>query len=184
MSSVDQIIKIALAYSEQNITEIQKNQGWTDQAYQADMVSIGWTPGDEWCAASIKLTWKKAYADKPDVWKHAKPLLSLNSQQTATNFHKDPVWPTSVKTPKPGAIVVWQDGNSLTSGHCGIIVAINGNKFTSIEGNTTSRDKPDNKEGWTVAAHEHTVGAPHALTGLNFVRFVYAIEGYDPLEII
>lgn len=183
MAIADQIVQIALAYSTQNITEIQVNDGWTDKTYQADMVSIGWEMGDEWCAASAILDWKKGYASNPAVWAHARRLVSLNSQQLARNFHADPVWPTSVNIPKLGAIVIWQAGDSLTEGHAGIVVAINGNQFTSVEGNTTSPNRPDERDGWTIAQHVHTIGLPHSSLNLNLNRFVYAIESYNPLVI-
>jgi hypothetical protein len=181
MAAKDQIVQLAIAYSTQNITEIQVNNGWTDPNYQADMVSIGWSPGDEWCAASVKLTWKKGYVGYPNVWAHAQNLISLNSQQMARNFHADPVWPTSTSVAALGAIAVWQEGNSSLQGHCGIVVAINGNQFTTVEGNTSSPNFPSIRNGWTVAQHTHTLGQPHSNLGLNFERFVYAIESYAPL---
>ena len=189
MAAADQIVQIALDYSNQNITEIQTNDGWTDKDYQADMTSVGWEMGDEWCAASAILDWKKGYADNPDVWAHAKNLVSLNSQQLARNFHADPVWPTSADVPKLGAIVIWQAGDSSTQGHAGIVVAINGNQFTSVEGNTTSAVVPNpnpgasEREGWTVATHVHNIGLPHSSLNLNLDRFIYAIESYDPLVV-
>lgn len=189
MTTADEIVQMAQHYSEQNITEIEPNKGWTDPAYEADMKAIGWEKGDEWCAASAILDWKKGYAAKPAIWAIAKKLVSLNSQQMACNFHADPVWPTSTHIPKLGAMVIWQEGNSAVSGHCGIVVAINGNQFTSVEGNTTSLTKPNpnphmsEREGWTVAAHTHTIGLPHSTLGLNLDRFIYAIENYNPLVV-
>lgn len=188
MTAADKIVQIAEGYSNQNITEIQPNRGWTDANYEAEMKTVGWTPGDEWCAAAAILDWKKGYSDYPDVWKHAKNLVSLNSQEMARKFHADPLWPTSTDIPKLGAMVVWQEGTSAISGHCGIVVGINGNLFTSVEGNTTSDTKPNpsggsEREGWTVATHTHTLGRPHVTLGLNLDRFIYAIESYDPLQI-
>ena len=183
MPAATQIVQIALAYSTQDVTEIQVNDGWTDKEYQAEMASVGWEMGDEWCAAAAILDWKKGYADNPGVWRHASRLVSLNSQQLAKNFHADPVWPTSTHVPKLGAFVVWQEGNNAIEGHCGIVVEINGNEFTSVEGNTTSSAEPDQREGWTVAKHTHTIGLPHSTLGLNLDRFVYAIESYYPLVV-
>ncbi len=189
MAAADEIVQIAIDYSNQNIQEIQTNDGWTDANYQADMTAVGWVKGDEWCAAAAILTWKKGYANYPDVWAHASRLVSLNSQQIANNFHADPVWPTSATVPKIGAIVVWQLGNNAVEGHTGIVVAVNGNQFTSIEGNTTSTVKtnPDpnatERDGWTVAQHIHILGQPHSTLNLNLDRFVYAIEGYDQLQV-
>ena len=182
-------MQIAQNYSTQNITEIQPNQGWTDPAYEADMESIGWESGEEWCAAAAILDWKKGYAANPELWAIAHRLVSLNSQGMANNFHADPVWPTSTNVPKLGAMVVWQAGDSTVSGHCGIVVAINGNQFTSVEGNTTSPTRPNpvpgmtEADGWTVAAHTHTIGLPHSTMNLNLDRFVYAIESYNPLVV-
>jgi hypothetical protein len=189
MAAADQIVQIALAYNAQNITEIQPNSGWTNAQYQADMVSVGWYMGAEWCACAAILDWKKGYATNPSVWAHASRLVSLNSQQMARNFHADPVWPTSTNVPKLGAIVIWQAGNSATQGHAGIVVAINGNQFTSVEGNTTSTVRPNpipgatEADGWTVAEHTHTIGLQHSTMNLNLDRFIYAIESYDPLVI-
>ena len=182
MASADEIVQIAIDYSDQEITEIQENQGWTDPNYQADMQAIGWVPGDEWCAAAAVLTWKKGYADNPDVWAHAWQLVSLNCQDMGRNFHADPVWPTSVDMPKPGAIAIFRLGDSTKEGHCGIVTAINGNNFTTVEGNTSSPERPSEHDGWTVAAHDHTVGDQNPPGNLFLVRFIYAIESYDPLE--
>jgi hypothetical protein len=189
MAAADQIVVTAEYYNDQDITEIQVNNGWTDPGYQADMATIGWENGDEWCAAAAILDWKKGYAGYQELWLRASRLVSLNSQQMAKNFHADPVWPTSVDIPRLGAMVVWQAGNSAVEGHCGIVVAINGNQFTSVEGNTTSgtRVNPDpnasERDGWTVAEHTHTIGLPHSSLNLNLDRFIYAIESYDPLVV-
>jgi hypothetical protein len=183
MAAAAQIVHVAKDYSTQNITEIQTNDGWTDEKYQDEMKSLGWEKGDEWCAAAAILNWKIGYEDNSAVWKHAEHLVSLNCQQMAKNFHADPVWPTSTNIPKPGAIVVWQAGGSLTEGHCGIVTEINGTQFKSVEGNTTSPDKPSERDGWTVAQHTHTIGSPHSTLGLNLDRFVYAIESYSPLVV-
>jgi hypothetical protein len=189
MAIRDKIVAIATDYSNQNITEIQPNNGWTDPGYQADMQSIGWEKGDEWCAAAAILSWKKGYASNLDVWQRAANLVSLNCQEMARQFHADPVWPTSVDVPVPGAIAVWQAGDSAVEGHCGIVISINGDIFITVEGNTTSETKPNPdptasvRDGWTVAAHSHTVGQPHSSLGLNLVRFIYAIESYSPLVV-
>ncbi len=177
----EQIVAVANAYAAANITEKQPNLGFTNQPYQKDISTTGWEPGDEWCAAAAILDWYKGYQNRPDILAKVKHLQSLNSQQMANNFHNDPVWKTSTNIPKLGAIVVWQAGNSFTEGHTGIVVSINGNQFTSVEGNTSSPAQPDIREGWTVAAHTHTIGLPHSSLGLNLDRFVYVLESYEPL---
>lgn len=178
----DKIVAIANDYAKANITEIQVNNGWTDKSYEKDMVSLtGWYHGAEWCAAAAILDWKKGYAGRIDMLGHINKLVSLNSQQMANNFHADPIWPTSANVPKLGAIVIWSLGDSRTSGHAGIVVDISkDNKyFSSVEGNTSSPDKPDTRTGWTIAKHTHQLGLPHSSLNLNVLRFIYAIDTYS-----
>ena len=176
------IVRLALAYVNANLQEIQPNQGWTNKPYEADMRAIGWLPGDEWCADSATLVWKKTYQLRPDIWAIARRMLSANSQLTANNFHAHPWWPTGL-VPKPGAIVVWQNGDSLTEGHEGIVTSVDPDKihYNSAEGNTSSTTQPDIRTGWTYAQHTHTLGLPHKDLGLNVLRFVYPIEQISPL---
>lgn len=183
MKIQDEIVQIANGLVKRNLTEIQPNLGWTDKDFQNQMQQIGWVRGDEWCADSCILVWKTAYANvHPEIWAIARKMLSANSQLIAKNFHSDPIWPTSTKLPKLGAICIWQDGNSLTTGHAGIVIAINADgSFVTAEGNTSSTQFPDIRTGWTYATHTHLVDAPHSLTGLNFLRFIYCIESYSPL---
>lgn len=182
MGSAELIAKLALTYTNANLQEIQPNRGWTNKAYEADMRSIGWLPGDEWCADSAILVWKKIYVSQPAIWAIARRLLSANCQITLKNFRNDPIWPTGM-IPKIGALAVWQSGNSLTNGHIGIVTSVDNDlvHFKSAEGNTSSTTQPDIRTGWTYAEHSHSVKAPHSDTGLNFLRFVYAIESYSPL---
>lgn len=178
----DNIVQIANAYANASITEIQPNNGWTNKAYEADMVKLtGWYHSAEWCAAAAILDWKKGYANRPDMLGHINRLVSLNSQAMADNFHADPIWPTSSTVPKLGAIVVWAQGDSRTMGHTGVVVwiAADGKSFVSVEGNTSSPDQPDIRSGWTLAKHTHIIGLPHSSLKLNLDRFIYAIEEYS-----
>jgi len=182
-TSAQTIVDLALAYCRANLQEVQPNKGWTNKAYEADMRAIGWLPGDEWCADSAILVWKKSYSLKPQIWAVARRLLSANCQITANNFHADKIWPTGTKVPKLGAIAIWQSGDSLVNGHEGIVTWVSPDfkSFKTAEGNTSSSTQPDIRTGWTYAEHTHRIGEPHSLTGLNFIRFVYAIESYSPL---
>ncbi len=179
----ENIVAISNGYVAQNLVEIQPNNGWTDKIFQAKMLAIGWNFGDEWCADSTILVWKEAYITAPQIWAIARRLMSANAQTTGRNFHADPIWPTSTTIPKLGALAVWQSGDSLIYGHIGIVVWISedGKTFATAEGNTSSSSQPEIRTGWTYAIHQHTVGAPHSITGLNFIRFCYAIESYSPL---
>lgn len=180
----ENIVEITKGYLARNIVEIQVNNGWTDSAFESEMKQYTpWQSGDEWCADSGMLIWKKGYADNEIILAIIIKLLSANSLQTAYNFHADKIWPTSVNIPKIGAIVVWAAGNSRTKGHFGIViwVSADGKTFISGEGNTSSPTQPDNRSGWTFAQHTHTIDLPHSSLGLNIERFIYAIESYSPL---
>jgi len=160
-------------------TEIQPNQGFNDPAFQSEMVSVGWETGDAWCSFLGILGWTKAYTPFPDMLRWAQRLFSGNSQQMAVNFHSDPTWPTSTHNPQPGALCIWADGNSTVSGHTGTVISVDpdGIHFATEEGNTIPDGNPGNeREGYIVATHRHTIGAPHSVTGLNFVRFILPLE--------
>lgn len=175
----DRVVAQALAFAGAHIVEIQPNQGWEPNKsfpnFTKDMISVGWYKGGEWCAFSGILVWKNAYSIKADIWNYVRKLLSGNSQDTLRNCRADKFWPTG-DVPKPGAIVIWQDGNSQTQGHFGICVSVNGNSFVTAEGNTSDPGSPSIRLGWTYALHTHTVGAPHSSTGLNYLRSIYVVE--------
>lgn len=174
----DLILKIvaqAKAYLATRITEIQINAGFTDKTFQADITSVGWYIGAEWCAFSAILVWEKCLS--ADVWKVFSKIASGNSQQMARNCHAHAYWPTGL-TPKVGCIVVWADGDSTTTGHTGLCtwVSVDGKSFTTSEGNTSSPDKPETRTGWTYAEHTHLTNQPHSATGFNFYRAIYPLD--------
>lgn len=173
MSATSTIAKLALAYASANITEIQVNKGFTNKPFENDMKSVGWEPGLEWCAFSAILCFKKGL--DPEVWAYFKRLKSGNAQQMLRNCIHDPKWLTGT-IPKVGGMVVWQDGDSATSGHVGICTSINGDTFETCEGNTSSSAYPSIRTGWTFAKHTHKLGQPHSANGLNYVRSIYSVE--------
>jgi hypothetical protein len=182
------IVNLANQYAAAGITEIQPNNGWQPNAkfptYEQDMVNLtGWYHGAEWCSAQAILTWKKAYAGNAIMLGIINRLVSLNSQAMGNQFHADKYWPTSSNVPQLGTIVIWALGDSLTTGHAGIVTAINGSTFTSVEGNTSLPNAGNEREGWTVASHIHTIGLPHSTFNLNLSRFIYPLESYNPLVI-
>lgn len=179
MTIAEKIVEYSKALAAAGITEIQPNKGWLHNEqfpdFDTDMRSVGWIPGQEWCAYAAMLCWKKGYEDHPEIWQYLKHILSPNSQLIAKQAHADKIWPTGL-TPKPGGIVIWQSGDSNIYGHTGLCLSVDGNHFTSGEGNTSSPDKPSVRSGWTYAVHTHTLGLPHSHTGLNFMRCVYVLE--------
>lgn len=164
-------------------TEIQPNAGFTDPAFEQKMKNVGWYPSASWCAFLSMLVWEQAYAPYPKTLAWFKRLSSGNSQQMGRNFHADPIWKTSTDTPVIGAMVIFGDVGSDTSGHtaCAIIsISANGQYYTTVEGNTIPSGNPGNvANGYIVATHTHLVGAPHPITGLEFLRFIYPEEPID-----
>lgn len=176
----DDIVQIAQGYLGQEESPAHNNTGFKDPNFQQEMVDVGWYSGGSWCAFLAMVVWFRAYADSALLPK-VKQLMSGNSQQMARNFHADPVWPTSITTPKIGAMAIFGDVGSTTSGHtaCAIIsISADGQYYTTVEGNTIPTGNPGNvANGYIVATHTHLVGAPHPTSGLEFIRFIYAIEG-------
>jgi len=173
----ESIATIAQSYDGQQ--EITPNQGFTDPAYAAKIISTGWQKGEPWCAAAAIVDWTEAYTPYPDLAAKARRLYSLNSQQMGRNFHADPVWPTSTTVPTVGSIAIYGDGDSTVTGHTGIVIEVmpDGVTYRTEEGNTIPTGNPGNmREGYIVAQHTHVVGQPHSVTGLNLIRFIHPIE--------
>jgi hypothetical protein len=121
----------------------------------------------------------EAYSPYTELLGKASKLFSLNSQQMGRNFHADPVWPTSTTVPVVGAIVIFEEGDSSTLGHTGVVIEVmdDGITYRTEEGNTIPNGNPGNmREGYIVAQHKHIVGQPHSVTGLNLIRFIHPIE--------
>lgn len=162
--------------------EIKSNQGFVTHSFEDEMTGVGWEKGEPWCSFLGILGWTKAYTSYPTTLAWAKTLFSGNSQQMARNFHADPTWPTSTTTPQIGALCIWGDGDSEVSGHTGTVIAVDddGINFTTEEGNTVPPGNPGNeREGFIVAKHIHSLGLPHSETGLNFIRFILPVEPTD-----
>lgn len=169
------IVAQAKQYIGQN--EIQPNRGFIDPVF--DKLMREHTPfenGYPWCACLAILVWSLVYQPYPKTYKWFKSLVSANSQQMGRNFHADPVWKTSIDTPVVGAIVIYGDVGSPTSGHTACaVISVNGDLYETIEGNTIPKGNPGNQaEGYTIATHTHSVTAGiHSQTGLRLIRFIY-----------
>lgn len=178
MTNAQSIVSVQTAYFNLPVIEIQPNEGFTNAQYQSDITSIGWYKGGEWCAFSAILATKKGYIgnDHSEIWSYFEKLASGNSQEMAANCHNDKFWPTGL-APQVGAIIIWQAGDSSTEGHTGLCIAVNGDTYTTLEGNSIPPGNPGNeREGYTIAQHIHVIGQPHSSLGLNFLRAIYAVE--------
>lgn len=184
MTNAQAIVAAQLDYYNQNITEISPNIGFTNKIYQAAIRLVGWYSTGEWCAFSAILACKNGYLANghPEIWDYFHRLDSGNSQQMARKCMADKFWPTG-RTPRVGAVIVWQMGDSFDTGHTGLCIAVDpdGIHYTTLEGNSTDPTKPNpagasEREGWTIGKHVHIIGAPHSSNGLNYLRAIYAVE--------
>lgn len=186
MTNASAIVAVQTAIFNENIIEISPNNGFTckdnpeaGEQYQVEMEAVGWENHDEWCAYSAILAWKLGYIhnEHQDVWKYFSKLASGNSQQMARNAHQDKFWPTGI-VPRPGCIVIWAHGDSITVGHTGLCIDVSadGKTFTTLEGNSAPPNSGNEREGYTIAKHVHTLNAPHSANGLNYVRSIYVVE--------
>jgi hypothetical protein len=174
MSVEDTIVSIARGYIGQQ--EVQPNQSFKDPVFLKKMLGVGWYRTASWCSFFAKLVWKEAYTKLGSLTNASlvNRYASGSSRETWNNFRASKEFKTSTTVPKVGAIVIWQEGDSLTNGHVGIVTAVNGNTFSSVEGNTNA---DGSRNGYEVAEHTtHKVGLPHSVNGLNVLGFVYPVE--------
>lgn len=172
------ISQIAQGYLGQE--EIPSNAGFKDPEFAAEMNTTDWYKGAPWCAFLAILVWRKAYASFPNMLHWINSWMIGNSQQMARNAHADPTWPTSTTEPIIGAMAIFGDVGSTIAGHtaCAVInIDPDGIHYTTVEGNTRPAGNPGNvAEGYIVATHIHTIGAPHPTSGLEFIRFILPIN--------
>lgn len=168
-----------IAYTKQwvNYTEVKPNKGFTDPTF--DKLMRTYTPfenGFAWCACFMILCWTWIYKDTVNLLPRLKKLFSANSQQMWRNF-RDSEFTTSTTTPVLGAAVIFGDVGSTVSGHtaaCIIDINPDGKHYTSVEGNVNDK----------VSIVNHVVGAPHPVTGLEFLGFIYPIELTETVDTI
>lgn len=85
---------------------------------------------EAWCMAAVQ-TWI-AYVEKKLVI--VSPIFS--SEHCLTVWEKTKKVQRVLKIPAPGAIIIWQHGNSL-KGHTGIVTSYGLTSMDTVEGNTS-----------------------------------------------
>lgn len=166
MGHIDEIVQDAKSYIGQE--EIQPNLGFKNPSFNAKMNDAGFYRSASWCGFFVIMVMKQVYNDGSGIWAMLSKYLSASTHTMWANFKAAPHIHTD-QVPVLGAVVVWQEGNG-TNGHTGIVVAVNGNKFTCVEGNSNS---DGSRNGYEVAENTHTVGLPHSVNGLNLLGFGY-----------
>lgn len=162
----EKIKNIALSYLGQR--EVPGNMGFTDKQFEKKMAAVGFVKSYAWCALFAELIWVEAYEGSKETLAKLKTLFSASATATFKNFDLDGTFNTS-KTPKVGAVAIWRYGNGW-QGHAGIVIAVNGDTITTIEGNTNAAG---GREGIEVARKNRKWrGEAFKAKGLNIVGFI------------
>lgn len=169
MSRAQKIIQVAKSYL--GVIEKPGNTGWFNTEFQAAMKKAGWYNTAPWCAFFVKLVWLLAYADHKGMHAVINTWFNGSAKQTFDNAKSNGTFATGT-VPKPGAIVIWLKGNG-PSGHAGIVVSVDGNTMTTIEGNTNASGS---REGDRVAEKLRTVIRDWRSDGLNVYGYIYPFE--------
>ena len=151
--------------------EVPGNMGFKDKAFEKKMVDVGFVKSYAWCALFAELVWTEAYANSGLVAK-LRRLFSASATTTFKNFDIDKTFKVS-QTPVVGAVAIWRHGSGW-QGHAGIVVAINGDSMSTVEGNTNAAG---GREGIEVASKMRKwKGVPYQANGLNIVGFIHPNE--------
>lgn len=145
---------IELADAELGVQEEPKgsNRGKRVEEY---LKAVGLGPGNPWCAAFVNF-----------IVQHACALEVVKNRLPCTG-HVKTMWartPQDMKVtlPQPGDVFVYVfDGGT---GHTGFVLAVNGNSFTTIEGNSNDEHS---REGYEVCSNTRTL---HNANLKGFIR--------------
>lgn len=184
MSIRDRILEAAI--SDEGMTEVKGNQGWLDKEFECQMRATGWMDGQAWCAYWAEKIWCEVYPD--DIDRIIGRLFSANAVATYMNF-KSSKFTTSNK-PVVGAVVIWQkiedDTPSFVGdtfwirGHAGIVISVEEDSFTTLEGNSNSSG---GREGIEVARQVRKYDFKKE-NGLELMGFIHPMEVYEFREVI
>lgn len=143
------------------------NAGWLDAEFEAKMKAVGWQKSWAWCALFAELAWTEAFRElAPDRLPAVARLFSPMATGTFGNATKAG-FKTS-KAPVPGAVAIWKHGTGPT-GHAGIVTAVSGDIFESVEGNTNALG---GREGDEVAVKTRRIDFTVKPGRLNLVGFI------------
>lgn len=169
MTRPEFIIAAAAYYIGQK--EKSANAGFVDPAFEKELRSVGWIPGQAWCAYFAKLIWRKAYKSDARLLAVVNKCMTGGALNTLNNFKQDGTFEVT-NDPLPGSVVIWQHGYSF-KGHEAILQAdLSANTIQTIEGNTNASGS---REGDQVARKLRTPIRPAKADGLNLLAFINPI---------
>ena len=167
------IVKVASNYIGKK--EISGNKGFIDPKFEEEMVKVGWSKGQAWCAYFGELVWRQAYKESGiKIDDELNRLFSASAVTTLSNFHLKSKFITS-KIPVKGALAVWQhisNGVKGWQGHIGIVSDFTDSVITTIDGNTNTHG---GREGIEVGQIKRRMNFG-ATNGLVLQGFIYPKE--------
>lgn len=163
----NKVIDTALGY--EGMQEIKGNLGWTSEAFENKMVSVGWASSHAWCAYFAELVWSEVY-DLHGYTKKFDALFSGSATKTYKQFEAAG-WDVGT-VPVKGAVIIWRSvkgGKPSWKGHAGILIDFNDSYMTTIEGNTNA----DGAREGEVVAKKRRKYTFKVSNGLELVGFIY-----------
>ena len=166
--TAEDVINIAkgeVGYSEKasnsDLDDKKKNAGSGNYTKYAK--EVGHSNGLAWCATFV--VWCFTKAANGDKKKAKEVLCGANSAASANNSNAFKSAGRLDMNPQPGDVVFFMNGSS----HTGIVIAVNGNKITTIEGNTSPGKF--NRDGGCVAQHEYDYKKYSRISGFGHPKY-------------
>ena len=166
------IIRKANLYK--GIEEIGNNKAFNNAIFQKMMSEVGWTSGAQWCMYYATMIYVNAL---PELKADFQKSLGGSSQSSFNNVKKGLSKTLKVVTSgyaKVGDIVIWTNKSNPSFGHAGIVTAVDGNKFQTIEGNANYNPAYSNQEELVgYGSHNTVIGATdNPLSGKTLKGFI------------
>lgn len=124
---------------------------------------VGHTNGLAWCATFV--TWCFTKAANGDKNKAKEVLCGANTAGCANNQAAFKRAGRLDMKPQPGDVVYFMNGSS----HTGLVVAVDGDKITTIEGNTSPGKF--NRDGGCVAEKTYNIKSEKRISGFGHPKF-------------
>ena len=166
--TADDVIAVAkneVGYSEKassnNLNDKKKNAGSGNYTKYAK--EVGHTNGLAWCATFV--TWCFVKAANGDKKKAKEVLCGANSASCASNVSAFKSANRYDKKPQPGDVVFFMNGSS----HTGLVIDVDGNTITTIEGNTSPGKF--NRDGGCVAQKKYNIKTESRISGFGHPKY-------------
>jgi len=156
--------------------EIKGNLGFLDKIFEEYMKTVGWKKSHPWCAYFSELVWKLAYAQIDSTYvEKLSGLFSGSVMATWDNFSDNNEFNVD-QSPDKGSLIVWNsysNSKSTKFGHIGILIDYDGDKLTTVEGNTNSQG---GREGIEVAKKKRILNFNTPQNGLKLLGFIHPFQ--------